>query len=110
MPESESWTCRRCNVTVSWMPGVKAPLMPASWAEVDGELHCLDCRREQAGDAGVPADTPRSERQKLRTHARIAFEISRDPDRPDNRIAKACKTSVIAVRKARDRLGMDPVV
>ena len=86
--------------------------MPASWARVDGGLHCLDCRREHAGEVGVveiPDDTPPGERHKLRSHARIEFEIGRDPERPDNQIAKACHTSVIAVRKARGRLGVAPV-
>ncbi len=32
----------------------------------------------------------------------------RDPERPDNQIAKSCHTSIIAVRKARDRLGVPP--
>jgi hypothetical protein len=94
------------------MPDVEAPRMPASWARVDGGLHCLDCRREHAGEAGIvdlPEDAPQGERQKLRAHARIEFEIARDPDRPDNQIAKSCHTSVISVRKARDRLGMAAV-
>ena len=114
MPEAATalgWTCDRCEVTVSWMPDVKRPEMPPSWVDVDGVLHCLSCRREVAADAGVddmPEDTPASERQKLRSHARIEFEVQRDPERPDNRIAKSCHTSIIAVRKARIRLGIPP--
>lgn len=112
MPEStvvDDWTCERCQVTVSFMPDVKSPRLPSSWADVEGVLHCLNCRRELAGEAGLegmPEDAPASERQKFRSHARIEFEVVRDPDRPDNQIAKACHTSIIAVRKARQRLGI----
>ena len=54
------------------------------------------------------ARAPAAERQKLRSHARIDFEVKRDPERPDNLIAKSCHTSIIAVRKARARLGIPP--
>jgi hypothetical protein len=94
------------------MPGVKSPRMPESWAVIDGDLHCLDCRREAAGEAGIvhlPDDAPPGERQKLRSSARIAFEIGRDPEKPDNQIAKNCSTSIAAVREVRGRLGMAPV-
>jgi hypothetical protein len=111
MPEGATLdhTCERCRVTVSWMAGVDRPKLPAAWAEVDGDLLCLGCRREAAGEqglAGMPADAPASDRQKVRSHARLDFEVTRDPDRPDNKIAKACHTSLIAVRKARERLGL----
>jgi hypothetical protein len=45
----------------------------------------------------------------MRSHARIEFEIKRDPSREDNRIAKAVGTSTFAVRKARARLEGDPI-
>ena len=95
MPDSATalgWTCERCEVTVSWMPDVERPPMPASWIDVDGGLHCLNCRRELAADAGLdgmPEDTPAGERQKLSSHARIEFEIQRDPERarqPDRQV------------------------
>jgi hypothetical protein len=63
-----------------------------------------------AGDAGVEGideDTPNEKRLQLRSQARIEFEINRDPTRPDNQIAKACRTSTLAIRKARARLGVE---
>jgi len=114
MPEAtatQAWTCARCEMTASWMPGVERPERPANWAEEDGLLYCLSCRRELAGDAGVAHmddDASLEERRKLRHAARVEFEITRDPTRPDNRIAKACGTSTPAVRKARQRLGVPP--
>jgi hypothetical protein len=74
-----------------------------------GELYFRSCRRERAGEAalaGIDDDTPNQARLKIRAQARIEFEIKRDPDRQDNRIAKACGTSTVAVRKARVRLGL----
>ena len=105
------WTCARCEVTVSWMAEVERPKLPATWIEEDGELYCLSCRREMAGEAGlegVREDAPSQERQQIRSKARIEFEIKRDPARADNEIAKACRTSTFSVRKARARLGMQP--
>jgi hypothetical protein len=105
-----SWTCERCEVTTSWMAGSEPPPgLPENWVSEGGVLYCLGCRRELAGEAGVESlgeDAPLQDRQKGRTHARIEFEIGRDPERPDNRIARTCRTSVIAVRKARERLGI----
>ncbi|HSD25327.1 MAG TPA: hypothetical protein VLB79_13485 [Solirubrobacterales bacterium] len=114
-PVANAWTCARCEVTVSFSPEVDRPRLPATWVQEDGELYCLGCRREMAGEAGlaeIGEDTPSHERIKVRSQARIEFEIRRDPDRPDNRIAKSCGTSTVAVRKARVRLGLsspDPV-
>jgi len=98
-------------VTVSFAPDVSDTGLPDTWIEEGGELYCLSCRREMAGDAGlegVDEDIPSQKRLQIRAHARIEFEIKRDPTREDNRIAKACGTSTFAVRKARARLGMDP--
>jgi hypothetical protein len=98
-------------VTVSFAPGYENTGLPATWVESDGELYCLGCRRDMAGEAGlegVDEDTPSQTRLQIRSHARIEFEIQRDPSREDNRIAKAVGTSTFAVRKARARLGMDP--
>ena len=108
---ANSWTCARCEVTVSFSPEVKRPRLPATWVREDGELYCLGCRRELAADAGmegVSDDVPSQQRLQIRSHARIEFEVKRDPERPDNQIAKACGTSTFAVRKARDRLGLEP--
>lgn len=105
-----SWTCARCEMTVSFADQVERPRLPSTWAREDGLLYCLSCRREMAGDAGVDGlddGTSNEKRLQLRSQARIEFEINRDPERPDNQIAKACRTSTVAVRKARGRLGMD---
>jgi hypothetical protein len=107
-----TWTCTRCEVTVSFSPDVADTGLPNTWVEEDGELYCLSCRRDLAGEAGlegVDEDTSSQKRLQMRAHARIEFEIKRDPTREDNRIAKSCGTSTFAVRKARARLGMaDP--
>ena len=105
-----TWTCSRCEVTVSFSPDVVDTGLPSTWSQEDGELYCLSCRRDMAGEAGlegVDEDTPNQKRLQLRSHARIEFEIKRDPTREDNRIAKACGTSTFAVRKARARLEGD---
>jgi hypothetical protein len=106
-----SWTCSRCEMTVSFDSEVAKPRLPSTWSREAGELYCLGCRRELAGEAGVEDledDATNEERRKTRVQARIEFEIGRDPDREDNRIAKACGTSIAAVRKARARLGDEP--
>lgn len=103
------WTCARCEVTVSWMADVERPELPATWVEQGGELYCLGCRRDMAGEAGVaaaPEDATGPELTRIRSRARIAFELKRKPDRQDNRIAKACNSSIDAVRQERARLGL----
>ena len=97
-------------MTVSFAPDVERPRLPTTWAQEDGELYCLACRRDMAGEAGledVADDVPDQKRLQIRSQARIEFEINRDPDRQDNEIAKACGTSTVAVRKARARLDGD---
>ena len=98
-------------MTVSFAPDFENTGLPATWIEEDGQLYCLSCRRDMAGEAGlegVDEDTPNQKRLQMRSHARIEFEIKRDPTREDNRIAKAVGTSTFAVRKARARLEGDP--
>ncbi|MDP9228987.1 MAG: hypothetical protein M3M99_08000 [Actinomycetota bacterium] len=93
------------------MAGTVRPDLPANWETQGEEVFCLNCRRELAAEEGIVGlreDAPAEERRKLRSRARIEFEIQRDPDRPDNRIAKACSTSIPAVRKARAGLGVAP--
>ena len=101
-----TWTCARCDVTASWMPGVERPEIPPGWAQDNGHAHCLICRRELAAEQALAAagDVPATERQKLQASARVEFEIGRDPDRGDGEIAKACSSSIAAVKKARERL------
>jgi len=103
------WTCGRCEVTASWAAGTDRPELPLNWVTQGKEVYCLGCRRELAaeeGIAGLDEESSAEERRKLRSHARIEFEISREPDRADNRIAKSCHTSIATVRKARERLGL----
>ena len=110
--EAVTWTCARCEMTVSFAPEVERPRLPTTWAREDGLLYCLSCRRDMAGEAGlegIDEDTPNDKRLQIRSQAQIAFEIGRDPERPDNQIAKACRTSTVAVRKARARLGLESV-
>ena len=102
-----NWTCGRCDMTVSWMPKVENPKLPGSWVEQDGEVFCLACRRELAAEAAellAPDRTSLDDRRKLRGAARIEFEIDRDPDRADGSIARACHTSIFAVKKARTKV------
>lgn len=108
---AKKWTCDRCGVTASRIDG-EATQPPDSWAStVDGQL-CLVCRRESAAEAAlnsVPSDSPVAERAKLRRAALIEFEVSRTPDHADGVIARACRTSVSAVTKARRNLQLpDP--
>ncbi|HEY0391235.1 MAG TPA: hypothetical protein VGC63_05955 [Solirubrobacterales bacterium] len=108
---SKKWTCDRCGVTVSRIDG-EAAQAPDSWASsADGQF-CLVCRREQAAEAALdsaPSDSPVAERAKRRRTALIEFEVSRTPEHADGVIARACRTSVSAVTKARRNLKLpDP--
>ena len=108
-PPAADWTCSRCDVTVSWMAEVERPELPATWIREDGELYCLVCRRDRAGEAALlqlEEGASAERRQQAESRARVEFEVTRRPEREDNRIAKACHTSVVAVRKARVRLGL----
>jgi hypothetical protein len=102
-------TCDRCEMTVSFAAGTKNPVVPTTWATKRGKSHCLACRRDLAGEAAADAlasDATPAQRLKARSHGRLEFELQRDPSRQDNRIASSCHTSVVAVRKARERLGL----
>lgn len=104
-----NWTCGRCDVTASWATGTERPDLPLNWIADGGEVYCLGCRRELAGEdgiAGLDEDSTAEERRKLRSHATIEFEITREPERTDSRIASSCHTSIVSVRKARERLGL----
>jgi hypothetical protein len=100
-------TCERCEVTASWMPGTLRPELPTGWTIEGADVYCLNCRRERAAEAAdVDEETPAAERTRVRSHARIEFEIRRDPELPDNRVAKVCRTSTMAVRKVRAKIGV----
>lgn len=103
------WTCARCKVTVSWTAEVERPRLPATWIAEGGELYCLLCRRERAGEAallGLDDAISLERRRQIESRARIDFEMKRRPEQLDNRIARACHTSVKAVQQSRVRLGL----
>jgi len=85
--------------------------LPANWDEVNGVAYCLGCRRDMAGQAKAAAladeDSP-ADRVRADAEGRIEFELSRDPDRCDTRIARACGTNVIVVRQVRESVGAYP--
>lgn len=101
---SPGWTCARCAVTISWMPGHEQTGLPSGWAKSGGQAHCLVCRRALAAEAGVADGATIEDRAKQRRAALLEFEIERDPERPNGEIARAVRCSVPAVLKARQRL------
>jgi hypothetical protein len=109
--KARKWTCDQCGVSAARIDGALTPL-PDSWASSAEGRYCLVCRRERAAEAAleaVPSDSPVDVRAKLRRAALIEFEVHRTPDHSDGTIAKACRTSVSAVTKARSRLQLpDP--
>src|SRR5262245_31798838 len=108
-PAMVKWTCARCEVTVAMPKGPDTPKLPVGWERKGKKLYCLACRREMAEEASIadiPDDAPAAKSQQLRSAARVEFEVKRDPSRPDNQIAQACRTSIPAVKKARERLGL----
>lgn len=110
---TRKWTCERCEVTVSWLPDFDAPKLPSGWVDNKSGTFCLLCRRAIAAEAALddaPENMPREKRAKLRSTALIEFEVKRDPNRGNGEIAKACRSSIPAVAKARKRLGIaEPV-
>src|SRR5262245_40753244 len=48
-----AWTCARCEMTLSFAQEVERPRLPTTWAQEEGLLYCLSCRREMAGEAGL---------------------------------------------------------
>jgi hypothetical protein len=108
---AKKWTCDGCGVSAGRIDGEPVAL-PDSWvASTDGSF-CLVCRRDRAAEAALelaPTGSPVEARAKLRRAALIEFEVSRTPDHPDGVIARACRTSVTAVTRARRRLELpDP--
>lgn len=99
------WTCDRCGVAVSRIHGERVPL-PETWIDSAEGCYCLGCRRERAADAALEETTEcdRGTRAKLRRSTLIEFEVQRVPDRSNNVIAKACRTTPAAVAAVRRRL------
>jgi hypothetical protein len=112
MPLSEReapqrWTCGKCGVEVRWASSQELRGLPANWTESHRGPVCLHCRRELAADAAVSTlDLSLKERARLRSSTIIEFEVRRAPDRSNSQIASAVHTSVVAVQKARERLGV----
>lgn len=98
-------------MTSTWTNGLERGSAPPNWVREGGLHYCLACRRERsvekaldkAGEIGIEA------RAKVRSAAVVEFEIRRDPERTEGEIAKAARTSIGAVRKARKLLGLRPV-
>jgi hypothetical protein len=100
------WTCDGCRVAASRLDGEQAPL-PEAWARTAEGCFCLKCRRERAAESAMeaaPGESNREARAKLRRAGLIEFEIRRTPDRPNNTIARACRSSAVAVAAARQRI------
>ncbi len=105
-------TCARCEMTTRWIPADKREKVPANWIVKNGQSYCLACRRELAVDEALEqmTDEAPAARAKIRSQAVVEFEIRRDPDRRDGDIARAARCSVMAVSKARKRLGIKRAV
>jgi hypothetical protein len=107
---AKKWTCDGCGVTVSHADGDPLRLPPTWTSSAEGRF-CLLCRRERVAEAALSSapDSPIAARAKLRRAALIEFEVSRTPEHADGTIARACRTSVVAVAQARRRLQLpDP--
>jgi len=93
-------------MTSTWTNGLEEGTAPPHWDKVGSSFYCLACRRERAieaaletcGEEGIEA------RAKVRSAAVVEFGILRDPDRTEGEIARAARTSIGAVRKARKAL------
>lgn len=90
-------------MTSTWTNGLEDLDRPPHWERENGLHYCLACRRERAIDAAIEdaGDIGIEARAKLRSSAVVRFEIERDPERTEGEIAKAARTSIGAVRKAR---------
>lgn len=103
---ARKWICAGCGVSAGRIDGGRVA-MPDAWIDSDEGIFCLGCRRERAGEAALDAtsvDGPVAARAKLRRAALIEFEVRRTPDQADGTIARACRTSVSAVSRARRQL------
>jgi hypothetical protein len=95
-------------MTSRWTLGLDGAELPPNWErEPDGNYYCLVCRRERAIEIALAEATDKGTevRAKLRASAVVEFEIRRDPERTEGEIARAARTSIAAVRKARKEVG-----
>jgi hypothetical protein len=99
-------------MTATFMAGTVEPGgIPPNWDALNGITYCLSCLRKLAGEARASAlaeENSTVDRLRADAEGRIEFELRRDPDRCDTRVARACGTNVILVRKVRERLGVYP--
>jgi uncharacterized Zn finger protein (UPF0148 family) len=90
------------------MEHVTRRTFPSGWSKKkNGDVYCRICRRELAAEKAVlkaPENASLEVRQKISASARLEFEVRRDPEQHDADIAKACGTSMVAVRKTREHL------
>ena len=89
------------------MDGSGQPDLPDNWADTPEGTFCLLCRRAMAEETALAAageEASPEARAKLRKVALVEFELQRDPERADGEIARACRSSVPAVEKARREL------
>ena len=93
-------------MTSTWTNGLDEGDAPPHWAREGRSYYCLACRRERAVDAALEdaGDIGIEARAKVRSAAVVEFEILRDPERTEGEIARAARTSIGAVRKARKAL------
>ena len=101
------WTCAKCAVSVGRIDGEPTG-RPTSWTESAEGIFCLGCSRAMAGDVAADAaasDCKPDERSRIRRRALIEFEIGRNPEAPDRRIAQSCRTSSTAVASVRASIG-----
>ena len=102
------WLCDRCQMSVGLESGERIAI-PTGWISCDDGRFCLVCRRERAGEAALenaPPESSNKARAELRRDAILGFEVTRDPQRSNAKIAQACRSSVSAVASVRTRLGL----
>ena len=62
----------------------------------------------EARSASLLDDESPADRVRAVAEGRVEFELDRDPDRCDTRVARLCGTNVFVVRAVRERLGVYP--
>jgi len=99
---ARSWTCRRCQVTVTFAQRGPEPPCPTGWARCDGEWRCLGCRRAEVA-ASVSGGSQAGQSSRRR-RALTEFELLRDPDASDQLIAKRVRCPTASVHPVRAAL------
>ena len=97
-----SWTCSRCQVTVTFRRDGSKRSCPTGWALREGEWRCLGCRRAEVADSASGGS--QAGQAARRRRALTEFELLRDPDASDQLIAKRVHSPTAAVRAVREAL------